>query len=352
MNLHDLFRKLSPLQRQIVLAGIGLVGLSVLLLLITVVAGGGNGRMHSGTYEESVIAVGSMPMPPMMDRDEAASYGGDGYTGSPMGDMAYSRQGMTMPAPLPTQPYVPDLEAYETTDYRVHARTSDFDAACSLLGELKRDTSIHFRALNESLNHCSANFFVDANRANEVRDRLSGIDGVVVERSTESVTRTREDILDQVDVLRDQLAHTEATLATVTAQYKTITELAYQEGEPAVLNRTVQSQFEMLDSLNQRRLWQATQLKSLLQQSADLEERIGKEMFSVSFERASTVEPKKYARAWSEAFKDLKDYFVMTLIGLTAHLGIFALFTLKVLVYGFLLLILARVLYHYLRKYL
>ncbi len=315
-----------------------LVGVAVLSIVVSVLGNVGlsvHSNYLSVSREDS--AISTMQVPP------SSGYSNDGFAvGS---DMAYARPTLPVPSPEPMQPYVPNLEAYETTDYRVHARTRDFDAACSLLHELKADEAIHFRSLSEHLNRCSAVFFVDEERADAVRDRLVRIDGASVERSTESVTRMRENIINQVDVLRQQLAHTEATLADVTEQYATITDLAYSEGEPATLNRTVQAQFEILDNLNQRRLRQSNQLKNLLQQSTDLEERIGKTMFDVSLNRSNPIEPGKYAQQWERALEDLQDRFIATLIGFTAYLGIFLLWGAQIVLYGLIVLFVARFLW-------
>ncbi len=352
MNPQTLFTRLTQTQKYFVFSIFGLAAAALVLVVLLTAAGGApGGHRNSNSYGEGV-SVGMAPMPPMADRDMGMGYSTDGFATQEAADESY-RAGKvsispTMPAPM--QPYVPNLEAYETTDYRATALTNAFDPACGLLREMKADSAIHYRSFSEDLNHCSAVFFVDEGQANNVRDRLSGIENIVIERSTVSVTRAREDILDQVDVLRAQLAHTEATLATVTRQYEDIVKLAYQEGEPTALNRAIQSQYEILDQLNQRRLNEANQLRWLLQQSTDLEERIGKVQFSVDVRRTTEIAPDRFDRAWAGAFEDLKDNFIQTLISLTIGLGMFALWLVQLVVYGGLLLLIGRFLYRFLRR--
>lgn len=351
MNPQTLFNRLTQVQKYLVFSIFGLAAASLLLVLLLAATGGvRNG--HYNSYGEPSVTMGVASMPPVADMDMGRGGSSDGFAtpeAAVMDEMAY-RGKMVMPAPNPSTPYVPNLESYETTDYRASALTTAFDPACSLLRALKEDEGIHYRSLSEDTNYCSAVFFADEGRADEVRDRISSIDNVVIERSTVSVTRAREDILDQVDVLRAQLAHTEATLTTVTEQYGDIVALAYQVGEPSALNRAIQSQYEILDSLNQRRLYEANQLQALLQQSADLEERIGKVMFSVSVRRANPVSPDKYDRVWAEAWQELRDAFVETLVALTAGLGMFVLWLFQLIAYVAILVIIGRFLYASLRR--
>lgn len=245
------------------------------------------------------------------------------------------------PEPLPPVPtpdgYTPGLETYETTSYSVTARSNQFDTLCETLSTLKTDSAIHFKSLNVSLNNCSAQFFVEEGKVNEVLTQFNSYHEVTIDRTTASVTRHKETIESQANIVRAQLETVEATLAEAQAAYDEIIALARSERDADALNEAIRSKLQQIDYLTSRKLNLTNQLDNYAQQAADLEERLGVVEFYANFNRLTPIQIGQHELQWSQAWKQLSNQFTMTLIGLTLSFGIFLLYILQ---YGFYLLVL------------
>ncbi len=344
---------IKKLPRALVYLVMGTLGLVAVLVVLTTVAnyfdaqmGGVATNSNYRIDSDGEMSVGAMPaVAPGYGVTMEESYRDDAVSVRSASGMG----GSMMPPIYPMPDYTPGLEDYETTSHYVRARTTDFDAACALLGQLKQDDAIHFSALSNGLNDCSSTFYVPKDRVDGVLNQFRAISGVDINSDTSSVTRVKENITSRTDIVRQQLADTEATLTEVTTQYEEIVALAYQKGDASGLNRAVAGKFELLDQLQQRRLGLASELQQLLQASADLDGRIDKATFSVSFTRAYPIVINEQSQQWEEAWKYLKHQATQTLIGLTLYLGVFALRALQFIFYGLILVVLARYLYKVVR---
>ena len=258
-------------------------------------------------------------------------------------DMAYAPE--YYPTPDLSGGYTALLERYETTDYDISARTTELDTVCALLTELKADDAINFRTLNQSLNYCRATFFVAEMGSTAIVEQFRTVPGVTITRTTESVTRHREQLLSRADVLRRQLASVSSTLATAEAQYTELIALAKDNNDSRGLANAIEDKFRLVDSLTARQLRLTEQLDALYQQSADLEERLGVVGFSVQFTRSYAIDPDRVTRKWEQAWEQLRETYTDTLIGLSAFFGIFLLWVIRLTLYGVVLLVLVRLLW-------
>lgn len=304
----------------------------------------GSGLGISG--ETSYVNVPSMPGAPsarmqtasydMMESEMA--YDDGGYDG-------YAAGSSYMPSPMPpVEPtgYVPNLEQYETTDYSATARTKAFDEACDLVLGLKARDDIHFKYISESEDQCGANFFVEEGKEGGVIAQLEGISNIEISRVTNSVTRQRQRLETEADILTQQLASVEATLTEAERQYTELTEVARAANDASALTEAIRDKLNMIENLNQRRINLVSRLQSFAQRSAELEERIGVIAFNVSITRANSSNDEYRERLWLGAWDDLGDEVTKFLIGLTAYFGIFLLRVMQYVVYGLVLLVLFR----------
>ena len=348
---------IKKLPRPIVYGVIGVGALLALLFVATALSNSFGGQMHTlgidSDYAMDEYNRVETAMPAVAPMGSGVAYE-QSYAGEAAmslradGDMG-GRIISPVPPMYPGPDFVAGLEDYETTDYYAHARTTDFDDACGLLTTFKQDTDIHFSSLSAGLNDCSGRFYTPKERVDEVVQKLRDIQGIDIQSDTSSVTRVKEDLTSRTDVIRQQLADTEATLAKVTVQYEDIVSLAFAKGDPAALNRVVSSKFELLDQLNQRRLQLSLELEQLLQAATDLDGRIDKVAFNVSFTRAYPIRIDEQSQQWEAAWQYLKRQGTETLIGLTLYLGVFALRAIQFIFYGFIVLILARFLWKFVR---
>lgn len=271
----------------------------------------------------------------------------DGYSA----EMAYDRKvSPSYLEPSPEPGYVPNLEQYETARYSVSARTKQFDELCDALSTLKSNPKIHFKNLNESLNNCYATFYVNKDTAASVLGTFTAFSGVEINHGVESVTRHREQLQDQAGILKQQLASVERTLADAETQFNEIADFARQNKDAVTLSQAIREKLSNIDTLTQRKINLTSQLNNIYQQSADLAERIHVVQFDVSVTRSYPIYLNQDSQKWEVAWKNLKDNYTDTLIGLTAFFGIFLLWTLRITIYLVVLIIVVRVIWKFVNK--
>lgn len=253
------------------------------------------------------------------------------------------------PTPVPTGGFTSELEKYETTDYSVNARTKQFDALCDTLVTLKADDRFDFRSLNSSLNNCNAVFYTDERYAGEIVPQLQQFDGVTISRTTNSVTRHREQLQSRTQILQQQLASVSRSLAAAETQFDEIADFARANNDASSLSEAIQKKLRLVDTLTNRKISLTSQLDSIYQQSAELEERLGVVQFSVNVSRSYPQSPNQDSRKWEQAWEALSDSFTDTLIGLTAFFGIFLLWTVRIGIYLLVVLIVVRLLWKFVR---
>jgi len=264
-------------------------------------------------------------------------------------ELAGSPESLMVPTPTGPTGYTSNLEAYEITSYAVNARTRTFDPLCDALQTLKADEAIDFKSLNRSTNNCRATFYVDEPQVASVLDTLSGFEGVEINRSTESVTRHREQIQSRTGILRQQLASVERSLFIAENDFDEIAAFARQANDAQTLASAIREKLNLIDTLTQRKISLTSQIDTLLQQAADLEEQLNVVQFTVNINRSNPLYPNKTSRQWEQAWAELNQQFTNTLIGLTAVFGIFLLWTVRVGLYALVGIVVIRGLYKFAR---
>ena len=244
------------------------------------------------------------------------------------------------PEPIPPVPgdgYTSSLERYETSQYRISARTKQFEEICDAVTNLKSEDAIHFKNFDSSINTCHAQFFVEKDRADGVVSLFKNFSGVKIDHSTNSVTRHKENIESQSSIVRQQLLSVTNTLTEAEVAFNEIVEFARQNKDAETLSEAIRAKLQQIDYLTQRKISLTSQLNNYAQQAADLNERIDVVRFAVNINRSNPVYPNKKSQQWENAWNELSEHFTSTLIGLTAMFGIFLLYVVQ---YGIYLLVL------------
>lgn len=249
------------------------------------------------------------------------------------------------PHPLPpaTDGYTVNLEKFEITNYSVTARTKQFDDLCSAVTNLKVNPDIHFKSINESTNNCRANLFVPEEKVQFIIDTVSVFSGVEIARNTESVTKQKERLVSQTEILKQQLNSVSNSLLVAEIQLDEIAELAKQTNDVKTLSLTIREKISLLDTLTQRKIQLTSQLEQMLKQSAELDERIGVVEFTINIYRSNPITINEKASQWESAWDTLSDEFTSTQIGVTVILGVLLLWLVRAFVYLLILIIVLRV---------
>lgn len=246
-----------------------------------------------------------------------------------------------IPTPTPGG-YTPDLETFETTNYYVSGRLRAFDEACDTLASLKADDRYHFKTLNTGLNHCRATFYTEDTYISQVMNTLEQYNGVTASWDTTSVTRHRENLESRDTIVRQQLASVERTLREAETAYDEIATFARSTRDAATLSKAIDSKLRQVEQLTQRKISLSSQLDTLAQQAADLNERLDMVEVSVNFTRSFAKNPDDTSRAWEAAWETLRDTWTNFGIGLTAYFGVFLLYVLQYGLYLLVLIVVAR----------
>ena len=255
-----------------------------------------------------------------------------------------------MPIPIPTPDgYTSGLESYETTNYSVSGRLKAFDQFCDELSTLKTDVNIHFKSLNESTNNCNATFYVAETETDRVIGVLASYKGVEFTRSTESVTRHRQQIQNQTSIISQQLNSVSRSLTAAETQFDELAEFARQSKDASALSEAIRYKLQNVDTLTSRKISLTSQLNNLYQQAVDLEERIGVVQFSVNVTRANPIYVGKYERQWDTAWENLKDSANQALINLTAFFATFLLWLVQAFIYLLVIIIVIRGLWKFIK---
>ncbi len=299
-----------------------IVGIVFALLLFTILLASLNNARG--------LSVSSVSSPPM-----SSSNRGKMSDGARMGE-AYA------PSYIGSYEYVPNLEQYETSDYTVTARTRAFEAACEKIIVYKSDTQIHFKSFSEQQNQCSAFFFVPNDRANQIADDLQTISGAEVTRTVTSVTRDREILKSESEMITEQLRIVEQTLADAERQYSEITQLAQASNNASALSEAITNKLTMIEMLNQKRIDLTARLGMINRSAAELNERINVTAFTVTITRSFVLDTNRTTLEWEGAWRELREQWTSVLIGLSAYLGIFVIRTIQYAVYALIIIVIAR----------
>ena len=320
----------------------GLFGLGALVLLFIflaiVLASFNSARSGSTGFSQNIAPGYDGEMMDMMIVDESFAPGAPSA-----GKMVYDGDSTSSYYPNPTPDgYTSGLEQFETTSYKVSARSRELDALCDVLTTLKGDNAIHFKSLNSSVNNCNARFFVEENRVAGVLAQFAAFDSVELNRNTESVTRHKEQIESQSSIVRQQLASVERTLTEAEIAYDEIVTFAREQRDAATLSEAIREKLQQVDYLTQRKISLTSQLENYAQQAADLNERLDVVEFYATFNRSNPIQIGKTERMWESAWEDLSEQFTKTAIGMTAFFGIFLLYVVQYGLYLLVLIVVAR----------
>lgn len=264
---------------------------------------------------------------------------------------AVANDSVSYPYPEPTtNDYTADLESYETTTYNISGQTREFDSACSALRDIKERGDIHFKSLSEQTNRCSATFFTSEAEANNVLARLTSFSDIEYTRNTTSVTRHRQQLLSRTNILEQQLASAQKSLASAEVQFDELAEFARVQKDASALSEAIRYKLQNIDTLTQRVISLNSQLDNLYQQAADLEARLGVVEFSVYISRFDPIIVGEKAKEWQQAWNELEDQYTKTLIGLSAFFGIFLLWTVRITIYVLVVIIIIRLIWKFIKK--
>ena len=237
------------------------------------------------------------------------------------------------------------FQQYETTDYIVSARSRSFSTLCATLESLRDDGGADFRSFDQRDNTCRAEFFVQQEEVDRVLEQFAQYPEVLIQTQINSVTARYTTLTNELTVMQEQLAETETFIETTQMMYDEVIDVARENNDAAALSAAIDSSIQQIDRLRQRQINLANHIRNLERQQSELSERIDRVRFSVQFSRTVPLQTGMVEQKWQEAWRDLKDTFTETSIGLTTGLGVFLLWVIRIGIYIVFVIVLLRLLY-------
>lgn len=324
--------------RYIKFAASGLVVIFAFIILVSIFASLSSSRSGFDGYMKYAPSVSQ----------NSTSEGRAIMTDDTAGKMIAGEQNYYPPEPAPSE-YTADLESFETTSYSVTARTRDFDPLCAELENLKADEAIHFKYLNTAINNCRATFYVEESKVDATIDIFSSFAGIEISRNTESVTRHRQQLQSQTEILQQQLASVQRSLTSAEIQFDELADFARQSKDAASLSEAIRYKLQNIDTLTQRKINLTNQLNRLYQQAADLKDRLDVVQFDVSINRSYPIYSERDSQKWESAWEELKDAYTDTLINLSAFFGVFLLWGVQTVIYLLVSIVILRGLWKFVK---
>jgi hypothetical protein len=312
--------------------------------------------MNGGTTEFAIApSMGSM------------GYGGASYSGK---DASYSYDsipastGLSIrniagtPSISPSIPPVPaggytsgnSAEQFEVTEYSASIETQDSANTCKQIADLKSRSYVIFENANESDNNCDYRFKVEHSRVPEILAFVKGLDPKDLNQNTYTIKDIVDDYSSETEILTKKRDSIDDTLKDAISAYDEITSVATQNQDAESLARIIDSKIQLIERLSQQKIDINSQLDRLARSKADQLDRLAYTYFNVSAYENKYLDQKDLKDSWKDSLRGTVHDVNKALQDMT--LGLIALLFIAIqwLIYGFILLFIAKYVWRFARK--
>ncbi len=296
------------------------------------VYGGGGGAISESSAQYAVY-----------EGNIDASYGGYGG-GMPVPPFPY---------PIPNGGYSTgaDAEEYEVNEYYAEIKVDESDGVCGEITALKSRTDIIFESSRVGEDGCNVRFKTEPEAAASVLSLLESYDPVRLDTNTESIKSRVDDLIDEADILKKQLASIEATLKSSEEAYDEILRLAVEDRDSTALAEIIQAKINLIERMTSQRLAVNSALDRIATaQSGDMD-RLEYVFFAVQVFEQKIFDPKQILDDWRMAARQFVQEANTLLMGLSLGILIHAILGLKIALYFFIFLIIAKYGWRFTREF-
>lgn len=285
--------------------------------------------------------------PPMAPTEEM----GMAYDGG-MNLRAVTQPGM-MPYPVPGPDYSvgEDAEDFEVKTYDASIKTNDSEPACDAIAALKERTDVIFSYANQYEEGCQFNFKTTKESASEILAIVEGFDPESLSGRTESIKPRLDNYTSEEEILKQRLDAISATLESAQVTYDELAELATNTRDAEALARVIGAKLQFLQQMTNERLQINDALTRISKNKAEEADRINYSFFTVRVYEQKVFDPKGIADTWERSMRQFVNEANGILIGLSLGLIINALVALQLALYLFLLLVVVKFGWRFVRDF-
>ena len=235
-----------------------------------------------------------------------------------------------------------DAERYEVKEYYGEVRADDVEGVCGQLESLKALGYVIFEHAQKNENNCSYRFKVTQDRAAQILSIVEALDPYQLTTTTYSIKRSVDATETEVEILRRKLDSIEQTLSEALVAYEDITNLASNAGDIESLAKIIDSRVGLIERLTRERIAVRQQIERFEQAQLDQLDRLNYTFFTISVYKYTLFDFKELKDSWFSKSREFVGVLNTTIQGLTVGLLGYALQLVLLIVYGFLLLLLAK----------
>lgn len=248
------------------------------------------------------------------------------------------------PYPPNPSPYTSGntAEEYEVTEYNVSYETQNKEATCASLAGLKSYSYVIFESANDHDRGCDYRFKVEHARVNEILGFLKGLGPKDLHENTYTIKNAIDDYTSETDVLENKRRAIDETLEEAIAAYDEITALATANQDAESLARIIDSKIQLIERLTQQKIEINTQLDRIARAKTEQLDRLVYTYFNVSAYENRYIDGENLADSWKNAVRATIDDANAALQAATLGLIAFIFIVGQWLIYGLVLLFIAR----------
>ena len=235
-----------------------------------------------------------------------------------------------------------NAQQYEATDYDVSYSTAHYKNTCAAIVGLKSRENVVFESSGEYNNYCEYVFKVKREQASDILDFLKGLKPKELATRTYTIQYQVQDFTSQISILQDKLASIDDTLGKATAAYDEVSTLATKEKDVDSLAGVINSKINTIQQLTQERIDINSQLDLIQRTKADQLDKVDYTYFNVTVSDNSWFVWQDIKDSWNSAIKYSISNVNQMLQNLSVNLVVFLFTIAQYLVYGLILLIVAK----------
>lgn len=233
-------------------------------------------------------------------------------------------------------------EDFEVTDYNAYIETSTIDDTCGAVSGLKGLPYVIFESANESTRNCNYSFKVEHAHVGEILAKIEALDPKSLSENTYTIKRQLDDFTSETEILEKKRASIDETLETALEAYDDITALATKTQDAESLARIITSKVSLIERLTQERININQQLDYISRAKEDQLDRLKYTYFYVNVSEKKYLDGEAIADAWYAALQGFVGDVNKALMNLSIYLVKFVLELGILLLYLFIVLIVAK----------
>lgn len=299
--------------------GLGILGIVMLVVLLTVVAYVQMSMGYGRGYSQSGMAIPMMPNTVSISGKSVASYAvapsvsygtfesaRDEYSGN---NFTIAYQGATA--------VTTKAEDFEQTSYQATIETGDVDRDCKVIQDLKADPSIIFLTSTKEKISCSFSFKVKKDSVEKALLAVKGLDPKQLIENIHTIENTLISYDRRKEILENKLQTITTILNEAVASYEKVSKLAVDTGSVSNLRQAINDKIEIVERLTQKKLAIEQELASIDNSSVTDKDETSYAQFSVYIYRNAYIDSEGLTSSWKAETKRLVQEINNSLQGIT-----------------------------------